>query len=144
MEGMKASPQCLYLMTRLKKFLSSTGMSLGEFMQNFQSSHFNQLSKMEFLHIVSLLAIDPQAGTDPMQVFSELAQGKPNIDLGRFKQIYSQTDQLIQMQKQEEARGREDEMRRKMVRVGLFKLNEFIRIHPQPMKLFREFDSDGN
>ena len=99
---------------------------------------------MEFLHVVSIVNIDPQTAFDPMQVYSELANGKVNIDLSRFKQIYSQAEKLQQQQRHEEARGREEEMRRKMVRVGLFKLNEYVKNHKDPMTWFREFDSDAN
>jgi hypothetical protein len=43
-----------------------------------------------------------------------------------------------------EEKSREDEMQKKMIRIGIYKLQEFMKRHEAPLVFLREFDRDGN
>jgi len=51
---------------------------------------------------------------------------------------------IINEKKQGEGKARQDEMRKRVVRIGLHQLQEFIKRHPSPIVFFYEFDSDEN
>jgi hypothetical protein len=38
----------------------------------------------------------------------------------------------------------EDEMKKKIIRIGLYKLQEFMKNHENPLGFLKEFDRDGN
>ena len=51
---------------------------------------------------------------------------------------------IINEKKQGDGKARQEEMRKRVVRIGLHQLQEFIKKHPSPIVFFYEFDSDEN
>ena len=51
---------------------------------------------------------------------------------------------IISEKKQGEGKARQDEMRKKVVTIGLHKLQEYVQKHPSPIVFFYEFDTDEN
>lgn len=95
---------------------------------------------MEFFRIVALLSIEGHGDFDPQRVFAELSNKDVTIDIGRLKQLHS----MVTERKKSEEKSRSDEIQKKIIRVGLYKLQEFVKKHPNPLAFFKEFDKDGN
>ena len=51
---------------------------------------------------------------------------------------------MIYEKKQSQDKARQEEMKKKVVRIGLHKLQEFVQKHPSPIVFFYEFDADEN
>jgi len=58
--------------------------------------------------------------------------------------MFAALGSLMVERKVSEEKAREDEMKKKIIKIGLHKLNEYIRQHPNPMAKLREFDADHN
>lgn len=85
----KISSSTQVFIVKLKYFLDSIGISFSEFFNNFETINKNQISKLEFFRIITLLNIDGQQNVDPHQVFLELSKKESTIDTAYLKKIYS-------------------------------------------------------
>jgi hypothetical protein len=81
------SSSTVLFLEKLKSFLDSIGLTFEEFFTSFQSSNKNQLSRLEFFRIITLIHIETYNNFDSQLVFEQLSHKNETISLSDLNKI---------------------------------------------------------